>query len=86
MNAEVGTNDGLRDFVRRTAATFFHPVGTCKMGRAADPLAVDGANLRVHGVENLLVADASVMPDIVSANPNAATTMIGWQAGRLAQS
>jgi choline dehydrogenase len=82
----VSTKDGLRDFVRRTAATFFHPVGTCKMGRAADPLAVVGANLRVHGVENLLVADASVMPDIVSANPNAAATMIGWQAGRLAQS
>jgi choline dehydrogenase len=83
--SNVSTKDGRRDFVRRTAGTFFHPVGTCKMGVETDPQAVVGADLRVHGVENLRVADASVMPDIVSANPNAAATMIGWRAGGFAQ-
>lgn len=81
----VTTREGVQDFVRRTASTFFHPVGTCKMGAESDQLAVVGADLRVRGVANLLVADASVMPDIVSANPNAAATMIGWRAAAFAQ-
>jgi choline dehydrogenase len=80
----VSTKDGVRDYVRRTAGTFFHPVGTCKLGVESDDQAVVGADLRVYGVENLRVADASVMPDIVSANPNAAATMIGWRAGGFA--
>ena len=56
--------------------TIFHPVGTAKMGPAADPLAVVDARLRVHGIEGLRVADASVMPTITSGNTNSPTLMI----------
>jgi choline dehydrogenase len=56
--------------------TIFHPVGTAKMGPAADPLAVVDSRLRVHGVDGLCVADASVMPTITSGNTNAPTLMI----------
>jgi choline dehydrogenase len=56
--------------------TIFHPVGTAKMGPAADPFAVVDARLRVHGVAGLRVIDASVMPTITSGNTNAPTLMI----------
>jgi choline dehydrogenase len=77
----VDDDDGLADYVRSTVSTWFHPVGTCRMG--VDDRAVVGPDLRVHGVEGLRVADASVMPDIPSVNTNAASTMIGWRAGGL---
>ena len=54
----------------------YHPVGTCKMGKATDPEAVVDSELRVVGVEGLRVADASVMPTIVSGNTQAATLVI----------
>jgi choline dehydrogenase-like flavoprotein len=57
------------------AKTVFHPVGTCRMGR--DAMAVVDPQLRVHGVPRLRVADASVMPALVSGNTNAAAVMIG---------
>jgi choline dehydrogenase len=72
---------GLRDFIARATATYYHPVGTCKMG--TDDHAVVDPQLRVHGVEGLRVADASVMPTIVSVNTNAATIMIGEKAADL---
>jgi choline dehydrogenase-like flavoprotein len=56
--------------------TIFHPVGTAKMGLASDPLAVVDERLRVFGVENLRVIDASVMPTITSGNTNTPTIMI----------
>ena len=56
--------------------TIFHPVGTAKMGLASDPLAVVDDRLRVMGVGNLRVVDASVMPQITSGNTNAPTMMI----------
>jgi choline dehydrogenase len=71
----------LRQYVRTHASTVWHPVGTCKMGR--DRLAVVDPQLRVHGVRGLRVADASIMPTIVSANPNAAIIMIGEKAADL---
>jgi len=63
--------------------TIFHPVGTCKMGPASDPMAVVDAQLRVHGIGRLRVVDASVMPTITSGNTNAPTMMIAEKAAHL---
>ncbi|WP_345411657.1 GMC family oxidoreductase [Actinomycetospora chlora] len=73
--------EALTDFVRRAAMPYFHPAGTCAMGR--HERAVVDPELRVHGVEGLRVADASVMPTIPSANTNAPTAMIAERAAEL---
>jgi choline dehydrogenase-like flavoprotein len=67
-------------FLRHWSHTIYHSVGTCKMGPRSDPLSVVDAQLRVHRVENLRVADASIMPVIVGANTNAPIIMIGEKA------
>jgi choline dehydrogenase-like flavoprotein len=76
--AETTADDQLCSFVRANAQTLYHPVGTCKMG--TDELAVVDRKLRVRGIEQLRVADASVMPRITSGNTNAPTTMIAEKA------
>jgi choline dehydrogenase len=68
--------DGLINAAGAIGTTIFHPVGTAKMGRAEDPLAVVDERLRVIGIENLRVIDASVMPTITSGNTNSPTMMI----------
>lgn len=78
---DVADDDAIARYVADHVSTWFHPVGTCRMGVGSDAV-VDPA-LRVHGVAGLRVADASIMPDIVSVNTNAAATMIGWRAGDL---
>jgi choline dehydrogenase len=74
--------EALREYVRSISKTVFHPSGTAKMGSADDPMAVVSEDLRVRGVEGLRVADASIMPRLVSGNTNAPTMMIGERAAR----
>ena len=71
----------LLRFAQQAGGTVFHPVGTCRMG--SDPLSVVDPALRVRGVDRLRVIDASVMPDMVSANTNAAAIMIGEKGAAL---
>jgi choline dehydrogenase len=66
----------IKSFLRDHSDTEYHPVGTCKMGPSSDPLAVVDAQLQVHGLQNLRVIDASVMPNLVTGNTNAPTIMI----------
>ena len=76
--AGVQSDEALVAYIRNTASTMWHPVGTCKMG--TDPMAVVDPELRVHGVEGLRVVDASIMPTITTGNTNAPTIMIGEKA------
>jgi 5-(hydroxymethyl)furfural/furfural oxidase len=66
----------LAEHLRRHVAGVFHPVGTCRMGAADDPLAVVDPEGRVHGVGGLRVADASIMPNVVAGNTNLPTIML----------
>ena len=69
-------------YLRRTVSTYFHPVGTCRRFGTNGTSVVDPA-LKVHGIENLRIADASVMPSIVSGNTNAAVLAIAERAASL---
>ena len=73
---DIRTDADLDQWLRSMAQTIFHPIGTCRMGRADDPNAVVDETLRVRGIDGLRVIDASVMPEIVSGNTNAPTIMI----------
>ena len=76
----VTSDVDLAEHCRRTVKTNWHPVGTCRMGPDHDPLAVLDAQLRVRGIENLRVIDASAMPFIPSGNTNAPTMMLAHRA------
>jgi choline dehydrogenase len=78
---ETAGPEALTDFIKDGVATFSHAVGTCRMG--VDSLAVVDPQLRVHGLDGLRVADASIMPSITSTNTNAATIMIAEKAADL---
>jgi choline dehydrogenase-like flavoprotein len=78
LPGNIDTAAELESYVRRTAKTAFHPVGTCRMGVDGD--AVVDPTLKVHGVDKLWIGDASIMPAIVSGNTNAPTIMIAERA------
>jgi choline dehydrogenase len=75
------TDAELLEWVRNNAETTYHPIGTCKMGM--DPMAVVDNQLRVHGIEGLRVADASIMPTLTSGNTNAPSIMIGEKCAEM---
>jgi choline dehydrogenase len=74
------TDADLTQLAGDIATTIFHPVGTAKMGLAQDAMSVTDSRLRVHGIRGLRIADASVMPTIVSGNTNSPTLMIAEKA------
>ena len=74
----IVSDDDVRQYVRDTAITYHHQVGTCKMG--VDAAAVVDPTLKVHGIDGLRVADASIMPTVTTGNTNAPSIMIGERA------
>jgi len=79
--ADVRASAALRSYIRRTVSSYYHPAGTCRMGTG--PGAVVDTQLRVHGVSGLRVADASVMPVLPNAHPNATVLAIAERAAEL---
>lgn len=75
---DASSDEAIKTHIRKSVETVYHPVGTCKMGN--DDMAVVDAQLRVHGVKNLRVVDASIMPTIVTGNTNAPVYMIAEKA------
>ena len=78
--AQFQSDDDLARLSGDIGTTIFHPVGTCKMGAASDPMAVLDSRLRLRGVAGLRVADASAMPSITSGNTNSPTLMLAERA------
>jgi choline dehydrogenase-like flavoprotein len=78
---DVDDAEALGRYIRQTATPFFHAAGTCRLG--SDGFGVVDSALRVHGVEGLRVADASIMPALVGANPNATVYAIAEKAAAL---
>ncbi|WP_246058180.1 GMC family oxidoreductase [Litorilituus lipolyticus] len=77
----VQSDEDILKFLKAKANTIYHPVGTCKMGK--DSLAVVDEQLKVHGISNLRVVDASIMPTLISGNTNAPTIMIASKAAEM---
>jgi len=78
--AEVQTDGQIDEFIRGKVESAYHPSCSCKMGAAADPLAVVDAETRVHGLSGLRVVDSSIMPSVTTGNLNAPTIMLAEKA------
>jgi len=78
--SKIQSDDELLDYARSYGSTGYHLMGTCRMGPATDPTAVVDDQLRVYGLEALRVVDASIMPNMPSANTYASTMMIAEKA------
>jgi choline dehydrogenase len=74
---QPGPKDDWAKFARSTYDSYHHGVGTCMMGPASNTMAVVCQNLRVHGMDNLWIGDASIMPTVTRANTNLTSIMIG---------
>ncbi|MFZ1400181.1 MAG: GMC oxidoreductase [Candidatus Promineifilaceae bacterium] len=74
---EVQSDAEISEYVRRTANTVYHPAGTCKMGAVGDETAVVDPHLRLIGLDNLRIADASIFPTMIGVNPNLSCFVIG---------
>jgi choline dehydrogenase len=79
---EVSGRPAIGRFIDHAAVHYYHPAGSCKMGPASDPDSVADAEGRVHGIEGLYVADASLMPAVISGNTNMPTAVIGERIAR----
>ena len=75
--ADIERDDELLDIIGKRLGTAYHPVGSCRMGAADDARSVVDNELQVIGLDNLSVADASIMPEIVAGNTNAPSMLIG---------
>ena len=80
---QVQSDEQILEHCRRRLGTAYHPVGTCRMGATGDPRSVVDPSLRIIGLDNVRVVDASIMPEIISGNTNAPTMMIGEIAADL---
>lgn len=78
----VSGRKAIERFIDHTAVHYYHPAGSCKMGPVTDPDSVVDADGRVHGIEGLYVADASIMPAVTSGNTNMPVTVIGERIAR----
>ena len=77
LDSDLESDDALDAWMLREVTTGQHLTGTCKIGPSSDPMAVVNQYGSVHGIEGLSIADASVMPNVVRANTNVTTMMIG---------
>ena len=79
---QIQSDEDILQYLRQTVTTVYHPVGTCKMG--IDEMAVvDPSTLKVTGMKNLRVIDASIMPNLISGNTSAPTMMIGEKGAQM---
>ena len=82
LGGSIPTRAETEAFVRSNCLHYFHPVGTCRMGRASDRFAVVDSRGRIHGLDNAYVADASIMPVIPRANTNLPALVVGERIAR----
>lgn len=76
-DVDITSDNAINRWMKATATTSHHSCGTCKMGPVTDPMAVVDQYCRIHGLEGIRVVDASIMPNVIRANTNATSVMIG---------